>query len=179
MNAMGGASGQRRWLRLAAVVLAAAALALGLAASARGHEGGIELTVSQGNLAAGKQVTVSGEGFSPNASIALRLTGAGGDAELGTASTDAEGDFSQQVTIPGDMVPGIYLIRTEGDEEASAELTVGAMPGMAVDTTAPAAERDRSAAAKAALVAAMVAVAALGAWLVAPRRRADSESHAV
>lgn len=154
------------------VLMAAAALFLLFAPPARAHEGGIELTVSPAELASGGQVTVSGEGFAPNATIGLNLTGPGGDADLGSTTTNEEGDFSQTLTIPGAMVPGLYLIRTEGGPEASVEVSLSAMPGMAAADENPTPERDRGTAWKTTVTVVLLLVAALGGALTLPRRRA-------
>lgn len=149
-----------------AIGLAAAVLvALGPAAAVA-HGGALELTVSTDPVGAGEPLTVSGEGFGRNATVELSLTGPGGDADLGAAVADDEGAFEQAVTIPGTVVPGTYLVRAVGDEEATAELTVGAMPGMAAAAAEAMPARDRSAAWTAIAILAAVGIGALGLALV-------------
>lgn len=129
-----------RQVALLMAVLLALTPASGLA-----HGGELELSVSPSDIAAGEEVTVEGEGFAANATLELRLTGPNGDAPLGDATANDEGEFTQTVRIPGDVVPGLYLTRAETpDQEASAELTVGAMAGMPEPITDGAPERDRS-----------------------------------
>lgn len=164
-----GAAG-RRGPALTGWVIAAG-LWIVVIATAQAHGGALELTVSRSELAAGQQLTVTGEGFPPNATTVLNLTGPGGDADLGTVTTSQSGDFTQSLTIPGVMVPGLYLIRTEGAAEASVEISLSAMAGMTTGTEPAAGERDRSTTFKIALTALFGLVAAAGAWLVRPRHR--------
>ena len=154
-----------RWLSLTAALLLTLAPLAVLA-----HGGGLELNLSSTNVAAGNRVTVSGEGFPANAQLELHLTGPNGDAHFGAAKTDGEGDFTEQVQIPGDMVPGLYLIRTSGAQEASAELTVGAMPGMGQEVAAVP-QRQRSGAWRAIVVVLLLGIGALGFVLTRPSRR--------
>lgn len=168
----------RRWTRRRAFVhapLAAATVALLLVLTAittLAHGGGLELTISSSDIAAGDTISVSGEGFSPGAAVALHLTGPNGDAKLGDVQTNDAGDFTQTVTIPGTVVPGLYLVRAQGDREASAELSVGAMAGMTEPASTAAAERDRTSTWKIIAVVVLLGVAGLGAAIARPRRRA-------
>lgn len=99
--------------------------------TALAHGGALELTLSPNTLAAGGELTVSGEGFAANVPLELHLTGPNGDAHFGDVAANDEGEFTQTIRIPADVVPGLYLIRAAGsNQEASAELTVGAMAGM-------------------------------------------------
>jgi hypothetical protein len=152
-----------RWLPLVAALLLALAPLPGLA-----HGGGLELSLSPTDIAAGDEVTVTGEGFAANAPLELHLTGPNGDAHFEDVTADEEGEFTQRVRIPGDTIPGLYLIRAAGaEQEASAELTVGAMAGMAEATEDGAPERDRSAVWK---VIAVVLLGGLGLVLARPGR---------
>jgi hypothetical protein len=119
-----GRSGQRAALA-AVLFLAASPVAV------FGHGGELELSVAPDTIAAGDEVTVSGEGFVAATPLELYLTGPNGDAHFENVTADGEGAFTRAVRIPGDITPGIYLVRAAGaGREASAELTVGAMAGM-------------------------------------------------
>ena len=125
----------------------ALAAALLLAASplpVLAHGGELELNVSPNTIAAGDEITVSGEGFVAGTPLELHLTGPNGDAHFEDVATDDEGTFQEAVRIPGDITPGNYLVRAEGaDREASAELTVGAMAEMSQPAGDAVPERER------------------------------------
>jgi len=136
---------------------------------ARADGVGLELTITPTDVAAGDEVSVSGEGFAADSAIELFLTGPGGDAELGQVTADGEGDFSQTVTIPGTATPGLYVIRAVGNEEGSASISIGAMANMPVETEAPSAPRDRSVGWQVGAVVVLAVVGLLGltvAWRV-------------
>lgn len=160
--------------------MAVAALLALAPLQSRGHGGELELTVSPSEVAAGDEVIVSGEGFTANAPLEIHLTGPNGDAHFENATADDEGAFSRPVRIAGDVVPGLYLIRAEGaEQEASAELTVGAMTGMTAATADAFPERDRPLAWQAIAVALFLGVGAVGLLLarsarVGPRTRPAS-----
>lgn len=148
------------WLVVAAVILALAPLP-GL-----GHGGALELRVAPAELAAGDEMTVTGEGFTANGAIELHLTGPRGDSHFGTVTANDEGEFSQVAQIPGEVLPGIYLIRAVGAGlEASAEVTVGAMAGMSPASANAVAERERSLAWRIVAVALFLGLGAVGFWL--------------
>jgi hypothetical protein len=149
------------------------ALLLALApTSGLGHGGALELSLSPHDIAAGVEVTVSGEGFTANAPIELHLTGPNGDAHLGGVTADEDGEFSQEARIPGEVVPGLYLIRAAGGgKEASAELTVGAMVGMEHLAQEALPARERSGAWRAIAIVLLLAVGALGMVLARPVHR--------
>lgn len=108
------------------------------------HGGELELSVSPDTIAAGDEISVSGEGFLADAPLEIHLTGPNGDAHFEDVTTDGEGAFQESVRIPGDITPGNYLVRAEGAErEASAELTVGAMAGMPQTAADAVPERER------------------------------------
>lgn len=153
-------SGRR--LALVTAVLLALAPVAGL-----GHGGELELSVSPSNIAAGDEVTISGEGFAASAALELHLTGPNGDAHFGDVTANNEGEFTQPVRIPGDVVPGLYLLRAESAaQEASAEVTVGAMAGMAETISDGASERDRSVAWQSVALVLFLGLGALGFALV-------------
>lgn len=165
MDSFARAVSSRRERVVWVAVLAAVAMTIWTHAAppwAAAHGGASELEISEDQIAAGEELAVSGEGFTAGAAVALRLTGPGGDADLGSAVADDEGAFEQTVEIPGTVVPGTYLVRAEGDREATTELTVGAMAGMAAEA-APEPVRVRSVGWQAAalLLAGGIAVAGL------------------
>lgn len=154
------------------LVLAATLLVL-VSLSALAHGGELELTVTPADIAAGEEVTVSGEGFAASAPLELHLTGPNGDAHFDDATTDQEGAFTQVVQIPGDVVPGVYLLRAEGaEQEASAELTVGAMAGMTAPASEAAAERGRPVVWQTVAVVLFLALGIAGLALARPTRGA-------
>lgn len=127
--------------------------------TALGHGGERELRVTPSTVAAGDEVTVSGEGFAPDDSLELHITGPNGDAHFGDVQPDAEGAFTARVRIPGDVVPGVYLLRGEGgNQEATATLTVGAMAGMTAAPPELTPARDRSTAWRTAALAVFLAL---------------------
>lgn len=156
----------RRFALVSAVLLALAP------ATGLGHGGGLELNVSPANIAAGDEVTVSGEGFAPSATLELHLTGPNGDAHFGDVTATEEGEIIYSVRIPGDVVPGLYLLRAESAaQEASAELTVGAMAGMAGAISDGPSERDRSMAWQSVALVLFLGLGALGFALVGSTSR--------
>lgn len=162
------------WIMAAAVVTVLAMPVITLA-----HEGGLELTVSPTDIAAGDEINVSGEGFTPNQPLELHITGPNGDAHLGDVTTDSEGAFDQRIVVPGNLVPGRYLIRVEGAQEASAELSVGAMAGMGEPEEETVPERVRSTVWQATAVAALLALAALGLALARLGMSSSGRAHGV
>ena len=157
----------RRWAAFSVAVVLALTPLHGLA-----HGGALELSVSPANIAAGDEVTISGEGFAANASLALHLTGPNGDAHFSDVVTDDEGEFTQPVRIPGSIVPGLYLIRAENaDQEAAAEVTIGAMAGMTEPSDDRMPARARTAAWQASALGLFLALGIAGLALARPRRR--------
>ena len=137
--------------------------------AAYGHGEGLELSVSPDTAAAGGTVTIGGEGFAANTPLEVHLTGPNGDAHFEDVTADNEGAFQDVVRIPGEITPGIYLVRAEGaGQEASAELTVGAMAGMAEATGTAVPERDRSNAWRAVTLALLLGVGIAGLVLARP-----------
>jgi hypothetical protein len=64
------------------------------------------MQTDKNEAAPGESVTVQGEGFTPNCTVTISL----GARPIGTTQTDANGDFTQQVTIPSDAKPGGYQL---------------------------------------------------------------------
>ena len=86
---------------------------------------------------AGKNVTVKGTGFAPESTVTLTLHSE--PVEVGTATTDANGDFTAEVTVPADTEAGDHTVVAESTTPAvtaSAPLTVTAPPAPAEDPSA-------------------------------------------
>jgi len=84
------------------------------------------LTVNPDTFEAGDAVTVNGTGFQPNFETTIELTN-GETYPLGTATTDASGEFETVVTIPAEASPGAATITAVCDAEAnvsSSDVTV-------------------------------------------------------
>jgi hypothetical protein len=134
------------------------AIALGLALSLAGvgvsiaHEGeGKEtLAVEPSSVTAGATVVVAGGGLEPDSDRVLVLAGADLTVDLGTVTTDGEGMFSTELTIPSHLPSGTYELRAIGDETLSVPLAVTAAAGgtaappAANDTRETVVDRDRS-----------------------------------
>ncbi|MQS12099.1 hypothetical protein F7Q99_07260 [Streptomyces kaniharaensis] len=63
-------------------------------------------------LLPGSQVTVSGGGFAPGASVDLSLYSV--RVGLGTATADGAGNFTYTVTLPYELKPGVHTIQGVG-----------------------------------------------------------------
>ena len=92
--------------------------------------GKCELRLSQNAASAGQSVTAAGDGYSPGATIAIRL----GAASVGTATANRNGSFSQAFVVPN-VAPGQYDVTAsgasaDGTQVLSASVTVTA-PGTA------------------------------------------------
>jgi hypothetical protein len=76
---------------------------------------GATVTVGQTTVQAGGTIPVTGDGFLPGSSVAISLHCPGRDAvPLGTATVNADGEFSTEVTIPADTPPGECILRVAG-----------------------------------------------------------------
>ncbi|RKQ84296.1 type I phosphodiesterase/nucleotide pyrophosphatase [Mycolicibacterium mucogenicum 261Sha1.1M5] len=87
-----------------------------------------ELSLSAATVEAGKTVTASGTGFTPEEVVAFELRSEPQD--LGTATADAAGALSQELTIPAATPAGehtVVAIRADGTE-LSQPVTVTAAP---------------------------------------------------
>jgi hypothetical protein len=125
-------------------VLRAVALALLLALTAAGaavsHEGSgeEEVVVEPAEVTAGESVVVAGSGLEPDDERVLVLAGADLVVDFGTVTTDAEGMFQIELTIPSHLPTATYELRAIGDETVTAQLAVTAAAGGA--DPAPAAD---------------------------------------
>lgn len=112
---------------LAAGVLLSLATAVGVMA----HEGSgeEEVVVEPSDVTAGDTVILAGSGLEPNDERILALAGGDLVVDLGSVTTDAEGTFEIELTIPSHLPSGIYELRAIGDETVTAELGVTAAAG--------------------------------------------------
>ena len=93
--------------------------------------------VEPSTVEAGKNVIVKGTGFAPESTVTLTLHSE--PVEVGTATTDANGDFTAEVTVPADTEAGDHTVVAESTTPAvtaSAPLTVTAPPAPAEDPSA-------------------------------------------
>ena len=113
-------------------------LALVLAAAATGHEGeGDEIAVEPSSVTAGDTVILAGTGLEPDDERVIVLAGENLIVEFGTVTTDAEGAFQMELTIPSHLPGGVYEVRAIGDETLTAELEITAAAGGADATPDP------------------------------------------
>ena len=118
--------------RLFAVIVAVigmviAAASLGVAASAYPTGQSPTIATSASTVQQGGTLTVTGDHFTPNASATLSLHSA--VVPLGTVSTDANGQFSAQITIPSSEPAGTHTIEALDNptgDIAAATITVTA-----------------------------------------------------
>lgn len=111
-----------------ALVLALAAVAAVTAHEGSGEE---EVVVEPAEVTAGESVIVAGSGLEPDDERVLVLAGGGLVVDFGTVTTDAEGMFQIEITIPSHLPGGTYELRAIGDETVTAELAVTAAAGAA------------------------------------------------
>jgi LPXTG-motif cell wall-anchored protein len=79
-------------------------------------------SVSQGTVAPGESITVSGTNWRPNFTVTIALKG---DGILGTATANAQGSFSTIVTIPSDAPTGSTQIMCRGQKRNGGALVLG------------------------------------------------------
>ncbi len=93
--------------------------------------GSIDLGSSK--VAAGKKLTVTGEGYLPDETVTVELRPKKGSAvEVGTVQVKTDGTFSTSVTVPKSTQPGKYTVavsQADGDE-ATATVTVNRAGGI-------------------------------------------------
>lgn len=109
----------------------ALAFALFAAAAVMAHEGSgeEEIVIEPADVLAGDSVVVAGSGLEPDDERILVLAGGDLVVDFGTVTTDAEGMFQIELTIPGHLPTGTYELRAIGDETLTAELAVTAAAG--------------------------------------------------
>lgn len=93
--------------------------------------GTIELGSSK--VAAGKKLTITGEGYQPGETVTVELRPKKGQAvQVGTIQVRDDGSFSTSVTVPKKTQPGKYTVavsQADGDE-ATASVTVNRAGGI-------------------------------------------------
>lgn len=172
---------------MAARRLLALAFALGLvaavAAPALAHEAGESsgVSVDPTQLTAGGTVVLAGRGLEPDSDRVLQLVGHDLIVQFGTVTTDADGGFAKELTIPAYLPAGAYELQAIGDETLATPLAVTVAAGAAANGGVTAADaavapRARSSAAMAGLVLAILLVAALGVILVRGSERLGRRS---
>lgn len=86
------------------------------------------LSVSTTSVVPGGDVTISGDGFAPGATISFELQS--DPISLGSTEADASGAFTATVTIPSSVEPGTHMIVASGESASggvrvlSVEVTV-------------------------------------------------------
>ena len=160
------------------------ALSIGLTLDAVAHEGTGEAKIEAepATLTAGDTVVLAGSGLEPDDDRVLVLVGDGLTVEFGTVTTDAEGMFSKDLTIPRHLPSGDYELRAIGDETLTTALAITAVtdgaeaapPADAPDQTVVA--RDRSPLETGGILLIVLVAAAAGIFLVlrAERFRGDA-----
>ena len=115
------------------------ALSLSATLMAMAHEGSgeEEIVVEPASVTAGDIVVLAGSGLEPDNERVLVLAGEDLIVEFGTVTTDTEGMFSKELTIPNHLPSGNYELRAIGDETLTTPLAVTAAAGGA---QAPAAD---------------------------------------
>ena len=82
-------------------------------ASAHGNP---EIIITPNPAAAGATIEIEGEGFEEDDQVSLTLEGISSDIALGAATTDADGNFQLDVTLPDAATPGSYRLRAQGSD---------------------------------------------------------------
>ena len=108
------------------------------AAPALAHEpgAGTGIQVEPASVTAGQTVVLAGTGLEPDSDRVLVLAGADMVISMGSVTTDAQGMFQVELTIPAHLPSGTYELRAIGDETLTTALAVtaaapvaGASPG--------------------------------------------------
>lgn len=116
----------------------ALALALGASAAVLAHDPGASgIEVLPASVTAGDTVVLAGTGLEPNNERVLVLAGQDLVVEFGTVTTDAEGMFQTELTIPSHLPSGTYELRAIGDETLTAPLDITAVAGGAEASPGP------------------------------------------
>jgi hypothetical protein len=115
-----------------------ASLTLVAVAGVTAHSGGggVQLAVEPNSIAAGGVVVLAGQGLEPNSDRVLVLVGPHDTVHLDTVTTDAQGMFSKQLTIPSHLPAGSYELQAIGDETLSVPLSITAAEGAPAALTA-------------------------------------------
>jgi hypothetical protein len=103
---------------LFAMTVALVAL-IAVGSSVASAHGNPEIIITPNPATAGATIEIEGEGFEEDGEVSLVLEGVSGDIALGTATTDAEGSFQLDVTLPDAATPGSYRIRAQGSDASA------------------------------------------------------------
>ena len=91
------------------------------------------VAVDPGTVDPGESTTVTGEDFPPNTEVEVQLVDPDGNpvGDSVTVTTDEDGAFTTDLTVPEDAVAGDYTVEAaaETGESAAADLTVAAPAG--------------------------------------------------
>ncbi len=105
-------------------------LSLGVSLAAMAHgPGEAEIVVEPAAITAGESVILAGTGLEPNSDRVLILAGQDLLVEFDTVTTDADGMFQIELTIPSHLPSGTYELRAIGDETLTTPLEVTAAAG--------------------------------------------------
>lgn len=92
-------------------------LSLTLLPAVAAHEGGAaKIEVEPPAVTAGASVIITGSGLEEDSERVLVLSGADLIVQFGTVTTDADGTFQKELTIPSHLPPGTYEFQAIGDE---------------------------------------------------------------
>lgn len=116
---------------VAVAVVFGLALSFGAAVVVLAHsgEGEAGIVVEPSSVTAGDTVVLAGSGLEPDSDRVLVLAGDHLTVALGTVTTDADGMFSTELTIPRHLPSGTYELLAIGDETISTPLVVAAAAG--------------------------------------------------
>jgi hypothetical protein len=113
-------------------------LVLATAAAVSAHDpGGSGIEVEPASVTAGDTVVLAGTGLEPNSDRVLVLAGEDLVVEFSTVTTDAEGMFQVELTIPSHLPSGTYELRAIGDETLTVALEITAAAGGAEASPGP------------------------------------------
>jgi hypothetical protein len=144
------------------------------------HEPGEEkLEVEPSTVTAGESVILAGSGLDANSDRVLLLAGEDLIVEFDAVTTDAEGMFSKEITIPSHLPPGTYEFRAIGDETLTVVLGILEPGGVAtppadataIDLTKTVVPRERTPPEMALIAVVVLSAAAFGGLLVVRAER--------
>lgn len=168
-----------RALRAAA---AAAALVIAVSLTALAHSGGEESAISAepSQVTAGGTVVLAGTGLEPDTDRVINLVGPDVIVPFKNVTTDADGMFSVELTIPAHLPAGTYTFQAIGDETLTTELMITAAAGQTAvepknEALAVVTPRSRSGS-ELAIMAFVVLVSLAGGVLLVTRAEAFGQS---
>jgi hypothetical protein len=168
-----------RALRAAA---AAGALVMAVSLTALAHSGGEESGISAepSQVTAGGTVVLAGTGLEPDTDRVINLVGPDVIVPFNNVTTDADGMFSVELTIPAHLPAGTYTFQAIGDETLTTELMITAEAGQTAvepknEASAVVTPRSRSGS-ELAITAFVVLVSLAGGVLLVTRAEAFGQS---